>query len=119
MHWGMARRAANWWLRSPNTNNTSSVWNVYSDGGYNGWNANDSNGVRPALIFASCLLVSWQDEEGEDAPDEAVRKENQWDAYIAYLNDWADDHSDAESYGQTPASFDEWLENEYDPDEEQ
>ena len=50
MHWGMARRAANWGLRSPNTNNTNNVWNVNSDGDYNNWNANNSNGVRPALM---------------------------------------------------------------------
>lgn len=50
LHWGMARRAANWWLRSPNTNNTNNVWNVKSDGDYNNWNANNSNGVRPALM---------------------------------------------------------------------
>ena len=46
----MARRAANWWLRSPNTNNTNNVWNVNSNGNYNNWNANNSYGVRPALM---------------------------------------------------------------------
>lgn len=117
--WWLATPVWTRWLRSPYAYNTYYVWGVYSDGDYSSNLAISSYGVRPALIFASCLLVSWHDEEGEDAPDEAVRKESQWDAYIAYLNDWADDHSDAESYGQTPASFDEWLENEYDPDEEQ
>ena len=46
----MARRATNWWLRSPNTNNTNNVWNVNSNGNYNNWNANNSYGVRPALM---------------------------------------------------------------------
>ena len=46
----MARRAANWWLRSPSTSNTNYVWSVSSDGDYNNWNANNSNGVRPALM---------------------------------------------------------------------
>lgn len=46
----MARRATNWWLRSPNTNNTNNVWNVNSNGNYNNWNANNSHGVRPALM---------------------------------------------------------------------
>ena len=46
----MARRATNWWLRSPNTNNTNNVWNVNSNGNYNNWNANNSYGIRPALM---------------------------------------------------------------------
>ena len=48
----MVRRATNWWLRSPNTNNTNNVWNVNSNGDYNNNNnnANYSYGVRPALM---------------------------------------------------------------------
>ena len=42
--------ATRWWLRSPNTNNTNNVWNVNSNGDYNNWNANNSYGVRPALM---------------------------------------------------------------------
>lgn len=50
--------AAGWWLRSPNTNFTSSVWRVHSSGDcrYNG--ASNSLGIRPALILPSTLLVS-------------------------------------------------------------
>lgn len=47
-----------WWLRSPLTGDTSSVWDVNSYGDYNGWNANGSYGVRPALVLPSTLLVS-------------------------------------------------------------
>ena len=54
--------AAIWWLRSPNTNNNSSVWNVYTDGSYNGNWYYDSYGVRPALYFPSTLWVSTEDE---------------------------------------------------------
>lgn len=43
--------AANWWLRSPDTYNTSFVWGVLSDGGCSSWYANYSQGVRPALIL--------------------------------------------------------------------
>ena len=50
--------AASWWLRSPSTNNTYGVWLVYSNGNYNGWSANLSCGVRPALVLPSTLLVS-------------------------------------------------------------
>ena len=46
----MARRATNWWLRSPNTNNTNNVWNVLSNGGCGSWGASNSCGVRPALM---------------------------------------------------------------------
>lgn len=50
--------AAYWWLRSPGTGSTDGVWSVNSDGGYGYWGANNSSGVRPALILPSSLLVS-------------------------------------------------------------
>lgn len=43
--------ATDWWLRSPLTNGPYGVWLVVSDGDYNGWVANSSCGVRPALIL--------------------------------------------------------------------
>lgn len=46
----MARRATYWWLRSPSTYNTYSVWLVDSDGGGRNWDAGYSLGVRPALM---------------------------------------------------------------------
>ena len=46
----MARRATNWWLRSPNTVSTSRVWLVLSSGNCSNWLANRSYGVRPALM---------------------------------------------------------------------
>lgn len=49
--------AAFWWLRSPSTSDTVSVWVVGSNGGYN-FNASYSFGIRPALILPSTLLVS-------------------------------------------------------------
>lgn len=50
--------AANWWLRSPFTNYTNSVWDVNSNGYYNGSSASSSRGIRPALVLPSTLLVS-------------------------------------------------------------
>ncbi|MBS6290674.1 MAG: fibronectin type III domain-containing protein [Oscillibacter sp.] len=50
--------ATDWWLRSPYTSNSYRVWSVYSNGSYNYWYANDSYGVRPALVLPSTLLVS-------------------------------------------------------------
>lgn len=116
--WWLATPVWTRWLRSPGASSTSSVWSVNSDGYYGDWLAGSSLGVRPVLTFNSCLLVSWQDEESLDTPDESVMKEKRWDAYIAYLNDWADDHSAAECYGAAPMGFDEWLEEEYDWSEE-
>lgn len=49
--------AANWWLRSPSTRNTSSVWSVYSDGNHNGWLYGSTYGVRPALVLDSSALI--------------------------------------------------------------
>ena len=50
--------AAGWWLRSPYTGVTDSVWRVYSGGGCDGSNASNSYGIRPALVLPSTLLVS-------------------------------------------------------------
>lgn len=50
--------ATDWWLRSPHAGNTVHVWLVYSSGRYYNWYANNSYGVRPALILPSSLLVS-------------------------------------------------------------
>ena len=50
--------AANWWLRSPLTYRTSNVWYVDTNGDYGYYNASYSNGIRPALILPSTLLVS-------------------------------------------------------------
>lgn len=46
----MARRATNWWLRSPYTNNAGGVWSVNSNGSNNTPVAGGSYGVRPALM---------------------------------------------------------------------
>lgn len=50
--------AAVWWLRSPYTNNGSSVWDVRTGGsGHNVWYSY-SSGVRPAFVLPSELVVS-------------------------------------------------------------
>lgn len=51
--------ADRWWLRSPHTDNYGSVWAVNTEGSYDAgrWNYH-SDGVRPALILPSTLLVS-------------------------------------------------------------
>jgi hypothetical protein len=49
----------------------------------------------------------------EDIPDGETTKKVIWEKYQHYLLDWTKSHSGSEFYGMTPASFDEWLENEY------
>lgn len=50
--------AAYWWLRSPVTGNSGSVWYVYSDGSRKGSIASSSVGIRPAIILPSDMLVT-------------------------------------------------------------
>lgn len=50
--------AAAWWLRSPYTNNSYSVWGVKSDGSYGFWVHGGTYGVRPAFVLPSTLVVS-------------------------------------------------------------
>ena len=50
--------AAIWWLRSPYTRSTSSVWYVNTDGSGDDYWYSNSCGVRPAFILPSTLVVS-------------------------------------------------------------
>lgn len=50
--------AAIWWLRSPHTSDNSSVWRINTDGSGGGSWYSDSDGVRPAFILPSTLVVS-------------------------------------------------------------
>lgn len=50
--------AAHWWLRSPNCNYFYLALYVNSNGGWNYYYCSNSDGIRPALILPSSLLVS-------------------------------------------------------------
>ena len=50
--------AAIWWLRSPYCDYFSNALYVGASGGWGNGDCSDSNGVRPALILPSTLLVS-------------------------------------------------------------
>ena len=58
------------WLRSPGTGDADYVWYVYSDGGCNNRYASGSNGIRPALLLNSDLLVSLDGEVEKESCDE-------------------------------------------------
>lgn len=49
--------ATSWWQRSPQTGNTYNVWFVNSAGSSNVSNYGNSNGVRPAFVLPSLLVV--------------------------------------------------------------
>ena len=51
------------WLRSPYAYDTDLVWCVHANGDCHYSNASCSNGIRPALLLNSDLLVSTDDEE--------------------------------------------------------
>lgn len=55
--YGSSGGAAAWWQRSPQTRNTYNVWLVNSDGSSNINNYSNSNGVRPAFVLPSLLVV--------------------------------------------------------------
>lgn len=50
------RAAYNWWLRSPNVDNTNNAFNVNNTGNVNNNNVNNANGVAPDFI--SSLMFS-------------------------------------------------------------
>ena len=54
-----------WAPRSPDTDNSGSVWGVNSDGGCRSWDYDGTYGVRPAIVLNSSLLVSYEGEEEE------------------------------------------------------
>lgn len=54
------------WLRSPFTDDTSVVWLVFSSGDCDPYYASYSDGIRPALLLNSDLLVSLDDEVDDD-----------------------------------------------------
>lgn len=91
--------------RSPNTDNTSSVWNVSSNGSYYSWDYNDTYGVRPALTLSPSLLVSVECDEEEEV-------ESKWHDYLEYLIHWAISHTSKSFAGCMPACYNEWLDSE-------
>lgn len=58
------------WLRSPYTSGASFVWFIFSDGLYGYGGASNTDGIRPALLLNSDLMVSLDDEVEEESCDE-------------------------------------------------
>lgn len=91
--------------RSPDTDSTYHVWDVYSSGYYDYWYYNRSYGVRPALTLSPSLLVSVECEEEE-------KVESKWHDYLEYLIHWAISHTSNSFAGCMPACYNEWLDSE-------
>lgn len=89
-------------LRSPNTFSSNGVWYVNSSGDCNVNDATSTYGIRPALYFASDLLVSIEDEGEEDATDGETAL---YQEYREYIKEW----SGLETVmGESPLTFEDW-----------
>lgn len=89
-------------LRSPCTYGTGYVWLVVSNGNCNNYGATGAYGIRPALYFASDLLVSIEDEGEEDATDGETAL---YQEYREYIKEW----SGLETVmGESPLTFEDW-----------
>ncbi len=108
--WWLASPWATRWLRSPSTSNTYYAWYVLTSGSFSSCNdVTNSYGVRPALRLDSDLLVSTDDPEFCHSDKEIET----WTTYLRYIATWAIDHSGLGFFGMAPASYDEWLSEEY------
>ena len=88
--------------RSPSTDVTDGVWSVISNGDCVYWDAAGTCGIRPALYFASDLLVSIEDEGEEDATDGETAL---YQEYREYIKEW----SGLETVmGESPLTFEDW-----------
>lgn len=102
-----------WWLATPwrtpaqKGGDSDHSWFCYSDGNADYNYCADSYGIRPALLFASSLLVSCQDEEGEG--DTRVTEEKLYAAYLDYLDTWVSAKDTEGTIGASPESWETWL----------
>lgn len=47
-----------------------------------------------------------------------TKKRDDWSRYINYLHEWADYHAGSINSGMSPVSFDEWMDNEKELEDE-
>lgn len=98
-----------WWLATPcwtpaqKGGDATYAWYVNTSGSYryNGY-CPSTYGIRPALYFASDLLVSIEDEGEEDATDGETAL---YQEYREYIKEW----SGLETVmGESPLTFEDW-----------
>lgn len=102
-----------WWLATPwrtpaQKGGSSGVsWYCNSDGYADYYNCTYTYGIRPALLFTSSLLVSYQDEEEEG--DTRMTEEKLYAAYLDYLDTWVSAKDTEGTIGASPESWETWL----------
>lgn len=47
-----------------------------------------------------------------------TKLKEQWEEYLHYLKRWAYEHSSMVYFKMSPASYEEWLDNEYEEEQE-
>ncbi len=116
-YYDIIQKVDDWWClatpwktpsRSPFTSNTVYVCYVYTNGDWSSGHYSYACGVRPALNLSPSLLVAWEDENCEEDTEET----GDWDGYIKYLHEWAEEHSSKYFEGCCPVCYDEWQDCE-------
>lgn len=97
-----------WWLATPcwtpaqKGGDATFAWVVSANGSYYYVICASTYGIRPALYFASDLLVSIEDEGEEDATDGETAL---YQEYREYIKEW----SGLETVmGESPLTFEDW-----------
>lgn len=63
--------AANWWLRSSSTDNTTAAWGVGTSGSYYFWLVNNTYGYRPCFTLPTTFTATYYvDESGNVYPSQ-------------------------------------------------
>ena len=104
-----------WWLATPwrtpaqKGGSSTLAWVCVSGGGCYGADLCAlTYGVRPALLFASSLLVSCLDED-EEAGTGGMTEEEIYAAYLEYLETWVSATDTTGNVGVSPESWETWL----------
>ena len=104
-----------WWLATPwrtpaqKGGSSAYAWYCHSDGGCSSTGScAHSYGIRPALLFASSLLVSCLDED-EEAGTGGMTEEEIYAAYLEYLETWVSATDTTGNVGASPESWEAWL----------
>lgn len=104
-----------WWLATPwrtpaqKGGGSTYAWFCSSNGGcYYTLGCADAYGIRPALLFASSLLVSYLDED-EEAGTGGMTEEEFYAAYLEYLETWVSATDTTGNVGASPESWEAWL----------
>lgn len=73
------------------------------------------SGVEKGTIDYVEHEMGWVNESGISLGDAILAdydSDSQWERYINYLGNWILNHNDEEYAGMSPASFEEWRDNE-------